>query len=75
MALTENIDSDHEESGRAPAGGWLRVLHGSAERRLRAALAGKPERLLRDMGVDPATIGAPPWTYELGGIQAIGNRP
>lgn len=74
MALIKNIDSDTGNRG-ALAGALLGILRRHEERRLQAALAGKPDRLLRDMGVDPEAMEAQPWDYELGAIEAIGNRP
>ncbi|MGV8841608.1 MAG: hypothetical protein ACWA6X_15060 [Bauldia sp.] len=68
MTLSENATS-----------GVARGLRGFGRRRklrrLQAALAGKPDRLLRDMGLDPDTVHAGRWDYELGAPQAIGNRP
>ncbi len=74
MALIKSINSDAGNRGLL-AGALLGILRRHEERRLHAALAGKPDRLLRDMGVDPDAIEVQPWAYELGVIQAIGNRP
>jgi len=74
MALTKNINYDAGNRG-VLAGALLGILRRHEERRLHAALAGKPDRLLRDMGVDPDAIEAQSWAYELGATQAIGNRP
>jgi hypothetical protein len=74
VALIENGDF-----GRVSQGALASVLEGFArrrdERRLKAALVGKPERLLRDMGLDPSAVTAGSWAYQLGNVQAIGNRP
>lgn len=74
MALIKNSNSVDGHRG-ALAGAWLAVQRRHDERRLKAALAGKPDRLLRDMGLDASAINAQRWAFELGGMQAIGNRP
>ncbi|MCW5713556.1 MAG: hypothetical protein KIT43_03455 [Bauldia sp.] len=74
MALIKHSNSETGNRG-ALAGALLGILRRYEDRRVQAALAGKPERLLRDMGVDPAAIHADAWDYELSDVQAIGNRP
>lgn len=74
MALIEN--GDFAAAPHGALAGALRVFaRRRDERRLQAALAGKPARLLRDMGLDPEGIHPAAWDYELGVPQAIGNRP
>lgn len=74
MALIENANF-----GLGSSGPIVSALRGFSrrreERRLQTALAGKPDRLIRDMGLDPAAIQVDSWNYELGEPQAIGNRP